>query len=168
MDIRRSFAKLLGAVLVVGTAVVAGAPGSATGATCQSWGAQPPNRTQEINRLSGVVVLSPCRAWAVGSYNVPPVSQTLIEEWNGTAWHVQQSPNANTSTPNDLEGVTATSTKDAWAVGLFFTSGSVARTLTEHWNGTAWSLVPSPSPGTGDDLSGVDAVSSTDVWAVGS
>ena len=38
----------------------------------------------------------------------------------------------------------------------------------EHWNGTAWSVVPSPSPGTdGNYLNGVAAVSANDVWAVG-
>jgi hypothetical protein len=44
--------------------------------------------------------------------------------------------------------------------------------VTLHWNGTAWSRVPSPSPGNGDgegtsELFGVSALSSTDAWAVG-
>ena len=41
--------------------------------------------------------------------------------------------------------------------------------LTEHWNGSNWSIVSSPSPGTynGNELYGVAAISTNDVWAVG-
>jgi hypothetical protein len=60
--------------------------------------------------------------------------------------------------------VTATSPKDVWAVGA---SGN--GTLTEHWDGTAWTQVPSPSPGSYDSaLSGIAATSPTSAWAVGS
>ena len=41
-------------------------------------------------------------------------------------------------------------------------------TLIEHWNGTAWSIVPSPTPGAYPILSGVAARTSNDVYAVGS
>src|SRR5262249_9465555 len=38
----------------------------------------------------------------------------------------------------------------------------------EHWDGTKWSVVPSPDPGAaGNHLYAVDAVSPNDVWAVG-
>jgi hypothetical protein len=37
----------------------------------------------------------------------------------------------------------------------------------EHWDGTAWSLVPAPNVGATSKLSGVAAVSANDVWAVG-
>src|SRR5262249_17863386 len=38
-----------------------------------------------------------------------------------------------------------------------------------HWDGTNWSIVPSPSPGTQglNSLAGVAANSTNDVWAVG-
>jgi hypothetical protein len=40
--------------------------------------------------------------------------------------------------------------------------------LIEHWNGTAWSIVPSPNPGPdGDNLTGVTAISANDAWAAG-
>ncbi len=35
---------------------------------------------------------------------------------------------------------------DVWAVGSASTFGS-PQTLTEHWDGTAWTIAPSPSPG---------------------
>ncbi len=37
------------------------------------------------------------------------------------------------------------SVNDVWAVGEYIDFGSF-HTLTEHWNGTVWSVVPSPSP----------------------
>jgi len=71
-------------------------------------------------------------------------------------WKVVPSPNAGLAL--SLTGVTALSASDIWAVGYSHSSSGVEQTLTEHWNGTTWSLVPSPTnPG---------AVSS-DVWAVG-
>jgi len=41
-------------------------------------------------------------------------------------------------------------------------------TLTEHWNGSACSLVATPAlPDSNDDFNGAAATSSTDVWGVG-
>src|SRR5439155_3779084 len=86
------------------------------------------------------------------------------------AWSVVSSPNAGTSS-NFLQAVAAVSANDVWAVGSYFAMpGSTvpARTLTEHWNGTSWSIVKSPNVGTNRNfLYGASAVSSSDVWAVG-
>jgi len=40
-------------------------------------------------------------------------------------------------------------------------------TLTEHWNGTQWSVVSSPNPGLYNMLNGVAAISATNAWVVG-
>ena len=40
-----------------------------------------------------------------------------------------------------LAGVAALGPNNVWAVGTTITG-----TLVEHWNGAAWSVVPSPSP----------------------
>ena len=52
---------------------------------------------------------------------------------------------------------------DAWAVGEYLDGSGPNRTLAEHWNGTSWSVVPSPN----GYLYGVAAVTANDVWAVG-
>jgi hypothetical protein len=57
-------------------------------------------------------------------------------------------------------------------VGAYIASaGGVAidHTLIEHWNGAAWSIVPSPNSGSTDNdtLVGVVAISASDAWAVG-
>jgi hypothetical protein len=85
------------------------------------------------------------------------------------AWPVVPSPNIG-SGDNTLEGVTALSPTDAWAVGRFFdTASSQTKTLTQHWDGAAWTIVPSPNVGSGgiSVLEAVDATSATDAWAVG-
>jgi hypothetical protein len=62
--------------------------------------------------------------------------------------------------------VASISANDVWAVGQGSNATS-EQTLTEHWNGTAWSVVASPNASSNDALLGVAAVSTTDVWAVG-
>src|SRR5206468_9107024 len=82
-------------------------------------------------------------------------------------WEVVSSPNVGTS-DNQLRGVAAVSANDVWAVGDYSNGTGHQQTLVEHWNGTAWSVVPSPNVGTGHNvLNGVAAVSANDVWAVG-
>src|SRR5205823_13678772 len=66
---------------------------------------------------------------------------------------------------NVLWDVAAISPNDVWAVG-YYSNGTI--TLVEHWDGTQWSIVPSPNPGDSDNyLGAVATVSSNDVWAVG-
>jgi hypothetical protein len=65
-----------------------------------------------------------------------------------------------------LTGAAAIAAKDIWAVGGIFTS-SGQQTLAEHFNGTSWSVVPTPSPTSNSFFSGVAAAASYDVWAVG-
>ena len=64
-----------------------------------------------------------------------------------------------------LNGVAAISATDAWAVGTYGTF----KTLILHWNGTAWTRVPSPDPSSVgiNQLGAVAATSATDAWAVG-
>jgi hypothetical protein len=71
--------------------------------------------------------------------------------------------------PGSLAGVSADSATDAWAVGHYVTSAGAGQALIVHWNGTAWSQVPSPNPGREnyDLIYDVSAVSATDAWAVG-
>jgi hypothetical protein len=69
-----------------------------------------------------------------------------------------------------FNAIKANSPTDVWAVGESFNAAvpGSSKTLIEHWNGSAWSFVPSPSPGTGAVLTGVttsDAANS--MWAVG-
>ncbi len=126
-----------------------------------------PSPSTYYNSLSGVTAVSVNNVWAVGYASSSTNGyQTLVEHWNGSSWSVVASPNMG-STHDYLSRVTAISANDIWAVGGYFTLDSVGQTLIEHWNGTSWSIVASPTSGTLAALSGVAAVSASNVWAVG-
>jgi hypothetical protein len=128
------------------------------------------------NSLWGVAAVSANDAWAVGSYfstDGIPSRQALIEHWNGVRWSVVKSPHSGAGLEGvTLGGVAAISTNDVWAVGYGYAeqratggrSNASLGGLIEHWNGTSWSVVTSPSSGT---LNGVSTVSANDIWAVG-
>jgi hypothetical protein len=65
--------------------------------------------------------------------------------------------------------VTAVSANDVWAVGVTYSGGfdTTVRGLAEHWDGTSWSVVPTPAPYESEALNAVDAVSANSVWAAG-
>ena len=120
--------------------------------------------------LIGVSAFSPADALAVGSYcpTFECFQKTVAMDWNGAAWVLDHSPNPRPSDHRELDGVSAASATDAWAVGTYLRIGLGYRTLIAHWNGTAWSRVRGPNPGSNTDvLSAVSARSSKDVWAVG-
>ncbi len=89
---------------------------------------------------------------------------TLIEGWNGTAWSIIPNPNPSTTGTVQLLGAACTSSNFCVAVGYYFTSLTVNGTLIETWDGTTWSITPSPAPG---ELAGVQCISPTDCVAVG-
>src|SRR5437870_13885364 len=78
-------------------------------------------------------------------------------------WKYVRSPNVS---EGELYDVAALDPQDAWAVGWVFSNGAFL-TLTEHWDGTRWRRVPSPSTGDWNNLRGVAMVGPDDVWAVG-
>jgi hypothetical protein len=86
----------------------------------------------------------------------------------GGNWQVIPSANG-TNKVNELHGVSALADNDVWAVGVSYnTERTLSSSLIEHWNGTQWSVVPSPNPSTTlNILYGVAAVATNDVWAVG-
>jgi hypothetical protein len=165
---------LAAVVLLLGLLSAIHAAG-ASAATCgSSWSAanQPlnPGGPSRPNILNGVAVLSATNAWAVGLYGGAVADRTLTERWNGTAWQVVPSPNpGGPNRENFLNGAAAVSAHDIWAVGSY-DNGTADRTLIEHWNGTAWKVVPSPNLGgpSGENiLAGVVATSASNAWAVG-
>jgi hypothetical protein len=83
------------------------------------------------------------------------------------SWTIVPSPNGNFD-DNFLGDISAISANDIWAVGTTGSGLSPLNTLTEHWNGSSWSVLPSPNGVfTTNFLTGVDGVAGNDVWAVG-
>jgi hypothetical protein len=97
--------------------------------------------------LDGVSCLSPSACIAVGGD--PALKAGLLsEEWNGTTWSQVAIPLPPKATTESLRDLTCVSTSSCWAVGYFTTAASnlIHLTLIEHWNGSSWTVVPSPNP----------------------
>jgi hypothetical protein len=109
--------------------------------------------------------------WVVGSTLNTATDEFVPEalHFNGTAWSAVPMPQAGTNT-STIGAVTDISPTDAWAVGedIGATSAVGGSTLIEHWNGSSWSIVPSPTPGADPGLTGIAARGPGDVYAVGS
>jgi len=123
--------------------------------------------------LIGITAIATNDVWAVGTYedNSGGLSP-LIEHWDGTSWSVIPSPNPPGSPTLGhiyLLGVTALSSKNIWVVGYVTDPGNdPLQTLIEHWNGTKWSIIPSPNLGTRYiELRSVAAMAPNNIWAVG-
>jgi hypothetical protein len=112
----------------------------------------------------------PARAFAVILLLAGVVTGTIpaaASAATSQSWSGLQPPSPGADN-NELSGVAVLSPCDAWTVGSLNNSSGLQQTLVEHWNGTAWTVVPSPDPGSLDDaLAGVRAVSASDIWAVG-
>jgi alpha-tubulin suppressor-like RCC1 family protein len=122
--------------------------------------------------LNAVSASGPDSAWAVGTNEVSS-QQPLAEEWTGKSWTAPAVPSPAGAGESILNGVDDLGAKDAWAVGTSETAfGTSQRTLIEHWNGTKWTIVPSPDPETGsgafDELNAISGTGPDNLWAAGS
>lgn len=82
-------------------------------------------------------------------------------------WHIVNSPNVGQNS-NELYSIASISAHDAWAVGAANAANGQGQTLTEHWNGKTWNVVPNPTLAASFSfLQGVSALSKNNVWAVG-
>jgi hypothetical protein len=134
----------------------------------KKWSVVPtPNTGVNFNSFYGVAA-SQGQAWAVGEYlNGNYKDRALIENWNGQNWSIANNPQPG-SVRDMLFGASALSPSNVWVVGDQEGSDHVFRTLAEHWDGSAWTVVPTPDPGaTGDHLYAIQAVSPENVWAAG-
>ncbi|MDZ4804148.1 MAG: PKD domain-containing protein [Candidatus Eisenbacteria bacterium] len=121
--------------------------------------------------FDAVTALNANDAWAVGyrAGGLPEfqaTTVTLTAHWDGTSWTRIPSPNISNRS-HALMDVAAIASNDVWAVGYYRNMTENYQTLILHWNGSSWSITPSPNyPGL-NHLYGVSATASNDVWAVG-
>ena len=117
--------------------------------------------------LNGVSCVSSSFCLVVGSFgNGPP--ETAVGTWNGETWKYLPRPGA-LGFPNELTGVSCVSPTFCMAVGSADEGfKAVGKPVTQSWNGSEVSVVPSPIRGSGPDvLNGVSCVSAGDCVAVG-
>jgi hypothetical protein len=122
------------------------------------------------NHLVGVDAVSHSAALAVGYTIYPPgvSDQPLGMRRRGGAWSIVATPHPPGSPAPDtyLQDIAMISAASAFAVGFDF-NATGAHPLSEHWNGSRWTLVNVPTP-THALLFGIARIpTSAQYWAVG-
>jgi hypothetical protein len=124
--------------------------------------------------LTSVHAIAPDDVWASGVVSFANqgdagfgADETLTEHWNGTKWSIVTAPDVTvaeikSAAGDDLDSISG-SAGDVWTVGRAQPIG----TLALHWNGTAWSVVPSPQTGPNGYLNAVLDLGANNVWAAG-
>jgi len=135
------------------------------------WRAQPTPIPAETHNddLLGVSCTSKTACTAVGVAALVSNGQNLplAESWDGRVWSVQPTPIPTGSSDTVLQGVSCTSKNACTAVGDTSNLATPPVTVAEAWNGTAWTVQPTPHPGLESVLLGASCTSRTTCAAVG-
>ncbi len=124
-----------------------------------SWSvvASPNSATALGSELNGVSCVSATECVAVGDTYTNPnppyggtQTETLVEQWDGISWSIVANPNPLiTKGGASLQAVSCSTATSCFAVGSYATPPIkgyiVGHTLVERWDGTSWSIVPSPN-----------------------
>jgi hypothetical protein len=119
--------------------------------------------------LDGVSCPSATACTATGTYLNGGVYLTLAENWNGTSWAIQVTPNPSGATGSVFNGVSCASATACTAAGYYTNSIGTNATLVERWNGSSWAIQATPnySGATGSVFNGVFCASATACTAAG-
>jgi hypothetical protein len=130
-----------------------------------SWSAMTAPSPAGDSVLRSISCASATSCFAVGDTDE---NKTLIERWNGSVWTIVASPNPSVDA-NSLTGVSCTSPTSCLAVGSYYSFPSGTRTLSQRWNGTSWTVVPSPNRAGAQTstLEGIACTSAANCYAVG-
>ncbi|MFN2545680.1 MAG: hypothetical protein ABR600_14075 [Actinomycetota bacterium] len=130
-----------------------------------SWtAADPTGELRHDPTLESVAAAGPTDVWAMGSNQPAPeqkmgASHMVARRWSGATWTA-----ADVARPpfpafrDGLHAVAAASATDVWTAGVVSD-----RDVSEHWNGSAWQLVPAPHA-----IADLAATSTGSVWGSGS
>lgn len=123
--------------------------------------------------LDGITCVSATDCLAVGWHLVSHSDDRQLPfsvRWNGSKWSQVHAPFPAGSFGTSLFAVSCASATDCWAGGVS-SLGVPPDTITiaEHWNGSKWAIVPSPSPNpqNGSLLAGMACPAAAECWAVG-
>jgi hypothetical protein len=104
-----------------------------------------------VDCTSGNACLAVGNALFPTGFRQPPRSTTVAERWDGTSWQLVPTPNPPGSTYSLLNGISCPGRNVCFAVGWSATASNspppapvIQRPLIELWNGTSWSIQPSP------------------------
>jgi hypothetical protein len=175
---RRSLARRRGAglivVVLIAVVVAAVLPRSSNAAYPSGWNivTTPAGSATGSDVLLGSACPNAWECWAVGaSISNGGGAAPLVEEWNGSSWVDAPNPAPPAGEGYALLSVRCLTGSDCWAVGAVLggAQNNPLGTLTETWNGSVWTVIPSPTPAgaVGAVLEGVSCASQANCWAVG-
>ncbi|MBA9002071.1 hypothetical protein [Thermomonospora cellulosilytica] len=107
--------------------------------------------------LTGVAMVGPAEAWAVG-HGFGARAPLVVLHWHDGRWQAAEGPSGVPQ--GKLLAVSGTSPQDVWAVGATGREGLIA-----HFDGASWRRIPAPA--TRSPLTDVTAVAPDDVWCAG-
>ncbi len=163
--------------MILSIAIVAMSVSAHAAVTSGPWRVLPtpnPGGTQVATiYFLGVSASGNTDAWGVGIDDVNSLRKPLVEHWDGHRWLAVSVPQP-TGRQAWFHGVLELSPTDVWAVGESSDRGSTTegeQTLIEHFDGSAWTIVPSPNPAHGlrsaNILTSVSGTGPDDIWAAG-
>jgi hypothetical protein len=161
-------AALMAVSLVVALFAVVCGPGSAAFAQAPQWVIAPNPQPTGGGGLNGVSCPTVTMCMAVGYHNAGPGTEpdgTLAEMWDGNVWTIQATLNPARFDYGLFNSVSCSSATFCMAVGDAYASPDDYQTLSEAWDGTSWTIEPTPT--TGGHLDGVSCTSPTNCIAVG-
>ena len=133
----------------------------------------PPPPESQTTSLTSVSCVSSVSCVAVGSYTDElGYSKALAEYWNGSSWALQSAVDPipagspDDDSDSELRSVDCTGPKACVAVGQSENQPEDNwPTLAESWNGTTWTIEPTPPVGTGVYTMELDSVSCSEANA---
>ncbi len=148
---RATLAAALTTVVIGGLGVMSQTGGAAAPS---GWSIATVPGTGADDILLGSTCVNAVQCWAVGisiqNINGPATYAPIVETWNGASWTLAPQPPLPPGQGGGFFDLSCLNGSDCWAVGAALNqpngNGNPAATLIEHWNGSAWSIVPSPTP----------------------
>jgi hypothetical protein len=152
---------------------------STSSAATSGWSVSTVPGSGEDDVLLGTACTSGVQCFAagvtLGDLSSPSTVPTpIIDSWNGASWTYSTGAALPAGVEGGLFDITCANSVDCWAVGTQLEAGGNGNStgaLIENWSGTAWSVVPTPTPSgngvVGAFLQGVTCTSASDCIAVG-
>ena len=115
-----------------------------------------------------VTARSASDVWVNATFSPPSSgSGNVYAHWNGSGWTLSKPIGEPEGADINIRAMAAISASNVWAVGTAFYPGDHWDTLIEHWNGTRWSVIPTPQPSVFNELTSIDVVTATNIFVAG-
>ena len=129
-----------------------------------------PSPGSGYNELYEVQGFASNDVYSVGYYaSTQGIPQMLVLHWNGSSWNIMSTPTVQGG--SGFECIFGLSPNNIYAGGYKAVGapGPTTGTLIGHWNGSSWSIIPSPNQSNNrtNRIEDMKGLSDNDIWAAG-